>query len=167
MLIRIFAHVFLAMAFSSCATLKEESTGVGITGIDHLADHVSVQDFWVNGYNAAQAGKGGRTVCCASLPKRWHHALKVQVRWDVADWRTGRWSCYVSDVPVARYTEAGQLWVHFLPDGQVKVLSSNEGPRSRTYPGPRDPIPQKHPWDLYPPPPADPGRPCSTVQVKE
>lgn len=162
---RVFACLLLtlSLAVSSCANSKEEGTSVGITGIDHLADHLSVQDFWINGYNAAQAGKGGRTACCAVLPKVWRPDLRVRVRWDVADWRAGKWACYVHDVPVDRYTEIGQLWVHFMSDGTVRVLSSNEGPRSPTYPGPRDSIPQKNPWDLYPTPPPDPGRTCSSV----
>src|SRR5690606_32452553 len=53
------------------STPKESMTGVGITGIDHLADYLSVQEFSVNGYKAGQAGKGGSTVCCAMLPVRW------------------------------------------------------------------------------------------------
>src|SRR5690606_28051864 len=43
-----------------CQAPREESAGVGITGIDHLADHLSVQDSSVAGYGGAQAGKGGR-----------------------------------------------------------------------------------------------------------
>ncbi len=39
---------------------KSSSTmSVGMTGIDHLADHLSVQDYWVNGQPGFQAGKGG------------------------------------------------------------------------------------------------------------
>src|SRR5690606_22012087 len=54
-----------------CQAPQEESTAVGITGIDHLADHLSVQDFSVAGYGGGRAGGGCGTVCCTMLPDRW------------------------------------------------------------------------------------------------
>jgi hypothetical protein len=148
----------LALTVAACAAdASKDGIGVGITGLDHLDDHLSVQNFWVNGYNAAQAGKGGRTVCCAVLPRKWQQGMTVQIRWEVADWKRGRWNCFVREVPVDPYEEVGQLWVHFLKDGSVRVVSSIEGPRSPTYPGPHDVIPQKHPWKDYPAPEADEG----------
>lgn len=150
------AALLLAFTLTACAAdSSKEGIGVGITGLDHLDDHLSVQDFWVNGYNAAQAGKGGRTVCCAILPRQWQKGMSVQIRWEIADWKNGRWTCHVRDVQVEPYEEIGQLWVHFLKDGSVRAVSSIEGPRSPTYPGPHDAIPQKHPWKNYPPPKAD------------
>ena len=109
----------LATTLMACAAGKNEGISTGITGIDHLADHLSVQNFWVDGYNAAQAGKGGRNVCCATLPRKWRPDLKVQIRWEVADWKAGKWTCHVREVPVEPYEEVGQLWVHFLADGSV------------------------------------------------
>lgn len=154
-LARLVVALPLTTTLMACASGKDEGIGTGITGIDHLPDHLSVQNFWVNGYRAAQAGKGGSNVCCATLPRKWRSELKVQIRWSVADWQAGTWTCYVREVPVEPYEEVGQLWVHFLSDGSVRVVSSIEGPRSPTYPGPRDLIPPKHPWDQYSPPPAD------------
>ena len=154
-LARLMSVSLLATTLMACAAGKDEGIGTGITGIDHLADHLSVQNFWVDGYNAAQAGKGGRTVCCATLPRKWRPGLKVQVRWEVVNWRDSKGACYIRDVPVEPYEEVGQLWVHFLSDGGVRVVSSIDGPRSPSYPGPRDLIPPKHPWDQYPPPKED------------
>lgn len=129
-----------------------EGIGVGITGIDHLADHLSVQRFSVNGYDASQAGKGGSTVCCATLPRKWRPGMTVKVRWDVTNWPARTFGYYEREVPVEKYEEVGQLWVHFLADGSVRVVSSIDGPRSPAYPGPHDPIPQKYPWKKYPGP---------------
>ena len=150
------AALLLASAMAACAAdTSKDGIGVGITGIDHLDDYLSVQNFWVNGYNAAQAGNGGSTVCCAILPRKWQKGMKVRIRWEVADWKSSRWACYVRDVPVEPYEEVGQLWVHFMKDGSVRAVSSDEGPRSPTYPGPHDVISRKHPWKDYPPLEAD------------
>lgn len=134
-------------------TLLSAKDGKGVpltlTGIDHLADHVSVQNFSVNGTSGMQAGKGGREVCCVSVPAHWRPGLMVDVRWGVLNWRDRSAGRYRAIVELERYTEPGQLYVHFLPDGKVRVVTSMEGPRSPDYPGPRDPIPQKYPWDVY------------------
>ena len=127
-----------------------DKTGVGITGLDHLADHLSVQEFSVDGYKAAQAGKGGRTVCCAMLPAAWRPDLSVRVDWVEQNWRDCSYRERHRQVPVDRYEETGQLWVHFLADDTIRVVVSNPGPGNPAYPGPQDPIPQKYPWHTYP-----------------
>jgi hypothetical protein len=132
---------------------KPALTGVSMTGIDHLADHLSVQDFWVNGRAGFQAGQGGRTVCCGTVPKRWHPGVQIEVRWEVANWRAGTWHCFRRQVPLDRYDELGRLYVHFMPDGSVRALLSNYAPWGNAYPGPRIHIPDKEPWKVYPRPP--------------
>lgn len=127
--------------------------GVSMTGVDHLADHLSVQDFWVDGRHGFQAGKGGSSVCCARIPLKWLPTASVEVRWEVANWREGTWRCFRRRVSLDRYAELGELFVHFLPDGSVRAVVSNYAPWSPVYRGPRTPIPQKAPWDRYPSPP--------------
>lgn len=123
--------------------------GVSMTGIDHLDDHLSVQDFQVDGHSAFQAGKGGSSVCCTRIPETWHPGLKVHVTWNVTNWRDRTWSEQAADVAVDRYDEIGDMYVHFLADGKVRVLLSNYPPRADDYSGPKG-IPQKYPWDRYP-----------------
>lgn len=127
--------------------------GVSMTGVDHLADHLSVQDFWVDGRHGFQAGKGGRVVCCARIPLKWKPAASIEVRWEVANWREGTWRCFRRRVSLERYDQLGRLYVHFLPNGDVRATVSNYAPGSPVYPGPRAPIPGKAPWDHYPMPP--------------
>jgi Protein of unknown function (DUF3304) len=137
------------------ATLKEEMFGGSLTGIDHLSeDYLSVSDFSINGAGGAQAGKGGRTVCCAPMPMKWHQGMTAHVKWDVSDWKdSGHGGKYETDAPVDPYTTPGHIYVHFLADRSVRVVVSNVGgPRSHDYPGPHDPIPNKEPWNKYPPP---------------
>lgn len=129
----------------------DELIPLGLSGIDHLPDHVSVQDFWVNGVAGQQAGMGGSTVCCVSVPRRWRPGMKVRVRWLVLNWRDWRDDIYEADAEIDPYTEDhfGQFFVHFLPDGSVRAAVSMEGPESPDYPGPRMHIPRKYPWKVY------------------
>ncbi len=127
----------------------DDSVGTELTGIDHLADHLSVQDFWLDGQAGDQAGKGGSAVCCIALPKHWHAGMTAVVRWDVANWRDCTWQSFERRVAVDPYDAVGTVWVHFLADGSVRVVSSNADPDATDYPGPHDPIPQKEPWKVY------------------
>jgi hypothetical protein len=148
---RLLLLVCLGMSVGACqgGGRHEEMGGAGLTGIDHLADHLSVQNFSLNGKGGAQAGKGGRTVCCASLPLKWRPDLTAVVRWRVTNWRDCRGDSYERVVPVDPYKEIGHVWVHFLSDGSARVVSSDPGPGNPHYPGPNDEIPQKEPWDTY------------------
>jgi hypothetical protein len=141
---------FLAFVFAVMAVLSPAASA-SMSGIDHLADNLSVTDFWVNGTGGFQAGQGGRSAPGPALPEKWHPGLTVHVVWDVRDWQRDKGSRHEADVPVDAYTEDGDLWVHFLANGTVRVVVSNMGPRSPIYPGPHDPIPDKNPWDMYPP----------------
>jgi hypothetical protein len=139
--------LWLCVGLAACREPTEDTVGAGLTGIDHLADHLSVQEFSVDGHSGFQAGKGGRMVCCVSLPSQWHPGLSVMVRWNVTNWRDCHGEEFERRVPVDRYDEVGTVWVHFLSDGSVRVVSANPGPGNPAYAGPHDPIPQKFPWE--------------------
>ena len=145
--------VALMAALTACHSLgSEESFGYSMGGIDHLADNLSVTDFWVNGAAGFQAGSGNAGVPAPLLPVKWHSGLTVHVVWDVRDWQHDKGSTHEADVPVDPYTEdGGNLWVHFLANGSVRVVVSDISPLASNYPGPRDSIPRKRPWDMYPP----------------
>lgn len=140
------------MACSAMTRFEDTTTGVGLTGIDHLEDHLSVQDFSVNGYGGFNAGKGGSLVCCVVVPNKWRPGLKAHVVWSVTNWRDKTWQNHQADVLLDRYEEVGRMYVHFLKDGSVRITLSNYAPTSPVYEGPRDPIPRKWPWVVYPPP---------------
>ena len=130
---------------------KEDMVPTSITGIDHLAEHLSIQNFWVDGYSGFQAGTGGSAVCCASLPRKWRPGLSAVVEWNTTNWRDCGWESRERRVPIERYEKVGTLFVHFLSDGSVRAVSSNISPgySNPDYLGPHDPIPRKNPWDVY------------------
>ena len=152
-LVRTALLTLLALCLMSCkAGSREETVGAGLTGLDHLAEHLSIQEFSVNGTHGHQAGRGGRTVCCVSLPAKWRAGLTVNVRWGVTNWKRRVYSRYEREVPVEPYDEIGQLYVHFLHNGDVRVITSMYAAwgRGGYYPGPSyDTVLRKHPWTVY------------------
>jgi Protein of unknown function (DUF3304) len=149
--------VLSVCALTACVARDKavEQVGVTMTGLDHLAEHLSVQDFWVDGHHAHQAGKGGRQVCCASLPAQWRPGLSVRIKWGVTNWRDHVFSMHERDVSITRYANVGRLWVHFLADGSIQVISSDIGPGfsepNPEYLGPQplSALPRKQPWTDY------------------
>ena len=130
---------------------EPDGVAAGVTGVDYLADHLSVQRFNVNGVVGGRAGKGGSTSCCATLPREWQPGMTVTVKWNVTNWRDCQGNEYEAEVPVEKYDEPGRLWINFLPHEQIQVVSSDIGPRNPDYLGPKRAIPKKYPWKKYPP----------------
>lgn len=152
------AALCLVLAGCDAGQTRQNTVPAPLTGIDHLPDHLSVQNFWVNGISGFQAGAGGRVVCCVKLPRQWHPGLTVIVGWNVTNWRDCGWESRERRVPVERYPKVGARYVHFLSDGKVRVISSDVGPGiyqpNEDYPGPLDAIPDKNRWHVYGPPSA-------------
>jgi hypothetical protein len=152
-----FAAALLVTGLSACNAKPEPMVGVPITGLDHLAETLSVQQFSVNGTGGAQAGKGGSQVCCVDLPKQWRPGLTVKVAWAVTNWPAKVYSQHEREVPVEKYEEVGNLYVHFLLDGSVRVLSSLTYPEKPSYQGPAySTVLRKDPWKTYGGKPGDP-----------
>jgi len=117
------------MSLAACeqsppANPKEE---VMLTGIDHLPDHLSVQHFIVNGTNGFRAGDGASVVCCARLPQRWTAGLTVKVQWSEDNWRDCTGTSREATVLVAPYDYPAHMYVHFMRDGSVRVVSTDRG----------------------------------------
>jgi len=125
--------------------------GVTMVGIDHLPDHLSVQDYTLNGADGFQAGDGARVVCCATLPLHWYPGLTARVTWSVDNWRDCTGEVHETSAPVTRYDHLGRVYVHFLADGSVRIVSTDLGILDPRYPGTHDAIPQKEPWKVWPP----------------
>lgn len=100
---------------------KARSRGipVGILGYNHTDTYIS--QFLINGGSGGSAWSHSASgkVCCAVLPDRWSPDLKVEISW-TTDLKTYQ----KVTVPIPKYDEAGNLAVHFLRNGQVKVFST-------------------------------------------
>lgn len=117
---------------------------VGLTGVHHLGSAFKIDEFNVDGTdggNVGWGGGGGSSTCCVDLPKKWTPGLTVMVRWAVSDWskadsaetEAGNLDTVVSSgmfrarIPVEKYENPEQLYVHFLASGRARVVSSYFG----------------------------------------
>jgi hypothetical protein len=131
--------------------VKEEPVGVGIVGVQHIGPDYNISEFYVDGYfgmNVGRGGGGGSGVCCVMLPKKWRPGLQVDVRWVVGDWSKEIPSelevhnyrsitaegIYRAIVPVEKYDEPEELYVHFFSHGRVRVVSNLYGSESTQHP---------------------------------
>lgn len=122
-----------------------------IIGVQHLGHDYDISDFYVNGAIGGHAGReggGGAIACCIMIPSRWRPGLTVEVRWLVGDWsheneaETGAGNyrsvlakeMYIARVPVEKYVNAGDIYVHFFSRGRVRVVSSAYWPLSALHP---------------------------------
>lgn len=81
--------------------------------------------------------EGGGTMCCYSLPRKWHKGIKVKLRYD---WWAGtsdiRDYQYVTvEVPPYPTDEPGMLWALLYEDGSVEVVASAVDPGHPKWPG--------------------------------
>ncbi|MCD7099299.1 DUF3304 domain-containing protein [Stenotrophomonas sp. MMGLT7] len=112
--------VMLLPMLASCRG-KEESIPVGIVGYNHTDSNI--YQFLINGGGGGSVHShsgGGTTVCCAMVPAHWHQEMKVEI-----DWTTDLKTFRKRVVNVPRYTQVGDLAVHFLRDGEIKVFLTN------------------------------------------
>lgn len=97
----------------------EDSVGVNLVGYNHTdkdIGHFTV-DGSEGGFLHANRGGGG-VVCCISIPKPWRPGMTVAVGW------TDDYDAHYQErrVPVPRYDKYGDMAVHFLRNGQIKVF---------------------------------------------
>ncbi|TFW32109.1 DUF3304 domain-containing protein [Massilia horti] len=116
---------------------KEEFMPDSIGGVHHMGEKFYISDFFVNGYSGSKVGRGGgggSLVCCVAIPKKWRPGLTADVRWEVlyfSDDEPGvpkLEAMYRAEVPVEKYDETGNFWVHFYPNGRIRIVVSNNGP---------------------------------------
>lgn len=120
---------------------------VSLTGVHHMGSDYRIDHFYVNkeiGDTIDESGGGGGIVCCLMLPKKWYPGLKAEVRWEVRHIiRSSNPALpeteevaglYRAQVPVEAYVEADRFWVHFFPQGRVRIVVSPIGPYGELHP---------------------------------
>lgn len=135
-----------------CAVLHEylkidKYVPVSLIGVHHLGSDYYIKKFYINksiGDNIGEGGGGGSMVCCLSLPKTWQPASTVDIRWEVH--RILRVSALISQetaevegiyraqVPIERYTEPGDFYVHFFSGKRVRVVVSSTSSSGEHHP---------------------------------
>jgi len=126
---------------------KPEQMVAQLSVYNHTGDyiHQSYVDDQSSG-NARAYGGGGSFVCCIQYPKVWRERLTAKVRWTTSSSNPGasgpaaeeKW--HEKIVPIERYSEPGTtLNIHFLPDGNVRLIITSMTAGWPGYPGPDAP----------------------------
>lgn len=136
-----------ASAASHSVASAPNSVLASLAGVHHLGPDYLINRFYVNqsiGDNIDEGGGGGSRVCCMTLPRQWRPSISVDVRWKVhhiirsADPKRPDTEeiegIYQAQVPVEEYAEPGDLFVHFFPNGRVRVVVSGFASNSERHP---------------------------------
>jgi hypothetical protein len=132
---------------SEADATPNDTVPASLIGLHHLGPEYLIYRFYINkaiGDNIGEGGGGGSRICCVLLPKKWSPSLVVDVRWAVdhivrstkpeVPETAEVEGIYHAKVPVEPYGEAGDLYVHFFPNGQVRIVVSSSGPGAEDYP---------------------------------
>ena len=124
-----------ACASSGLSTRDSDKAyfNASIGGVNHTGQYL--YGFSVNGSfggNVSEYGAGNAGVCCVRLPRVYRPGLTVDIKYDLTldDGTKHNWKTK-NGIPVEPYTEPGDVYVHFFPNDQIRVVVSNAGPGSR------------------------------------
>jgi len=133
-----FVSLVCALLVSSCAAQqKADRTGataqVGI--VNHTGKYIYTATMdGAGGGRMSTWGAGGANICCTSIPRVWYPGMNVLVRWNMPEG--------IKDVvkekvvEVEKYERPGDIYLHFFPDDEVRVIISNFPGYSSAHPIP-------------------------------
>ncbi len=130
-----------AIAVAGAAFLfppEEEKVLVNVVPVHYFPPEHRVDEFYINSFAYGHSSFDGFSnggVCCVWIPARWRPGLMVDVSWAESDWtlspigdkehfdreKIRDVGIYRANVPVERYAEPGELFVHFFDGGKVRV----------------------------------------------
>lgn len=144
------ALALLVLPLVACSGKKRapESQSANISAYNHTGDYI--HQFYVDGAgggNSRPYGGGGSFVCCISYPAKWRPGLSAKVKWTTSSGNPKDTSpeaavehWHEKVVSIEKYDEPGGLLnVHFLPNGEVRLIISNKRAGAKDYPGPAYP----------------------------
>ncbi|MBI2276810.1 MAG: DUF3304 domain-containing protein [Dechloromonas sp.] len=134
--------LFAALSLSACAGLdvddsdsprKTAAAQVGV--VNHTGNYIySASADGAGGGNMDRWGAGNASVCCTSIPRVWYPGMKVRVRWDMPNGHAHNVKERIVDVE--KYDEPGDIYLHFFPNDEVRVIVTNIGGSSQKHPIP-------------------------------
>lgn len=134
--------LFAALSLSACAGLdfddsdstpKTAAAQVGV--VNHTGNYIySASADGAGGGNMDRWGAGNASVCCTSIPRIWYPGMKVRVRWNMPI--HGNDVIKEKIVNVEKYDEPGDIYLHFFPNDEIRVIVTNIGGSSQKHPIP-------------------------------
>lgn len=131
-----------ALGLAACSGLANEArdtepaTATAQVGIvNHTGNYIySASVDGAGGGKMSAWSAGGANICCTSIPRTWHPGMKVNVRWNMP---IGRQSVIKEKiVEVEKYDEPGDIYLHFFPNDEIRVVISNAAGYSKKHPIP-------------------------------
>ena len=112
---------------------KTAPAQVGV--VNHTGNYIySASVNGAGGGNMSAWGAGVASVCCASIPMVWYPGMKVRVRWNMP---IGPQHVIKEKiVEVEKYDEPGDIYLHFFPNDEIRVIVTNIGGPSKKHPIP-------------------------------
>lgn len=122
-----------AISLSACAGLGEEQASAASTTAAAQVGVVNHTENYI--YSASVDGAGGgkmsawsagmANICCTSIPRVWYPGMMVRVRWNMPIGRTDVIKEKI--VAVEKYERPGDIYLHFFPNDEVRVIVTNIG----------------------------------------
>lgn len=132
-----------ALSLSACAGFESEKRSKGpetdpaqVGVVNHTGNYIySASINGAGGGKMSAWGAGYANICCTSIPRAWYPGMKVLVRWNMPIGRTDVIKEKV--VEIEKYEESGDIYLHFFPNDEVRVVVSNVAGYSSEHPIPR------------------------------
>lgn len=122
--------LLIVLLISGCATSddfpteKRASAQVGI--VNHTGSYIySASVDGAGGGQMSAWGAGMANICCTSIPWVWRPGMKVSVRWNMPEGRKDVIKEKIAEIE--KYDEPGDIYMHFFPNDEVRVVVSNTG----------------------------------------
>lgn len=123
------------LSLSACAGLnldddensipKTAPAQVGV--VNHTGNYIySASVDGAGGGGMTRWGAGNANICCASIPRVWYTGMKVRVRWNMP--AHGNDVIKEKVVEVEKYDEPGDIYLHFFPNDEIRVVVTNVYP---------------------------------------
>ncbi len=145
-------HHLIAACLTSCllAACASNSGGLSTRDADKAYINASIgpvnhtsqylYGFTINGAfgaNARAYAWRNAGTCCVRLPRIWRPGLTVDIQYDllINDGKDDNWKTK-KGVPVEPYTKPGDVYVHFFPNDEIRVVVSNWDPDGEGHPIP-------------------------------
>jgi hypothetical protein len=132
--------LLVALNLLACAGVESEKKSKGpetdaaqVGVVNHTGNYIySASVNGAGGGKMSAWGAGYANICCTSIPRTWYPGMKVRVRWNMPVGRTDVIKEKV--VEVEKYEESGDIYLHFFPNDEVRVVVSNVAGYSSEHP---------------------------------
>lgn len=115
------------------STPQTATAQVGV--VNHTGNYIySASVNGAGGGGMTRWGTGNANICCASIPPVWYAGMKARVRWNMPD--HGNDVIKEKIVEVEKYDTPGDIYLHFFPNDEARVVVTNVYPWHPEHPIP-------------------------------